>query len=122
MLSEQDTANLIPVLPKFHRGRLPSLLFTKILNNNAERLVLQLWLSDYITTDSTPLWVGTIRVETLKNSVAFINIKFYLENTEQNACARYIHNLLNASADKWKYKKTRSTKQHHQVFLIAPRD
>lgn len=121
MLSESETANLIPVFPKFHMGRLPSLLFTKILKNNSERLVLQLWLSDYITKDSIPLWVGTIRVETLKNNIAFINIKFYLENTEQSVCTKYIQNLLNTASDKWKYKKTKSTKKH-QVFLIAPKD
>ena len=120
MLSENASTNLIPVFPKFHRGRLPSLVFTKVLKDNSERLVLQLWLSDYITEDQIPLWVGTIRLETIKNNIAFINVKFYLENTEQKIGYKYIKSLLNSLSDKWQYKKTRSAK-HHQVFLIAPK-
>lgn len=71
----------IPVLPKFHRDRLPVLVFSKALNPK-ERLVIQLWQSDFINEIGIPLWVGTLRVESEHHPLPLINL--YLENELQN--------------------------------------
>ncbi len=73
MLSSKPQAFSLPVLPKFHRDRLPVLSMAKSLANN-DRLLLQLWQSDYRTQDGTPLWVGTLRLEHAKHPIPMFSI------------------------------------------------
>lgn len=71
-LSSEPNPSAVPVMPKFHRDRLPALVMTKPLNKN-QRLLLQLWHSDYFDDKKTPLWVGTLRVETLEHPIPLIS-------------------------------------------------
>lgn len=77
-LVDKPTLQTMPVLPKFHRDRLPVLMVMQS-NNPNERLVLQLWQSDYVNENGIPLWVGTLRIETIKHPLPIINLS--LEST-----------------------------------------
>lgn len=82
-LANNPKYDALPVLPKFHRDRLPVLVLAKSIKEN-QRLVLQLWHSDFVDNDKTPLWVGTLRVETLKHPLPLISIfQETSENIEQ---------------------------------------
>jgi undecaprenyl-diphosphatase len=65
-----------PVMPKFHRDRLPVLTVVKAISNS-KRLVLQLWQSDYMTPNQVPLWVATLRQEETSHPLPLITL--YLE-------------------------------------------
>lgn len=65
MLISHPKAEQIPVLPKFHRDRLPVLTLIKPLDD--KRYVLQVWRSDFIDEQGHELWVGTLRVEEAKH-------------------------------------------------------
>lgn len=71
-LSSEPNPRTSPVMPKFHRDRLPTLVMTKPLDKH-QRLLLQLWQSDYTDDQNTPLWVGTLRVENLEHPIPFIS-------------------------------------------------
>jgi membrane protein DedA with SNARE-associated domain len=75
-LVDKPNPQTMPVLPKFHRDRLPVLVVMHSENPN-ERLVLQLWQSDYVSENAIPLWVGTLRVETIKHPLPMTT--FFLE-------------------------------------------
>jgi len=75
-LVTSPTPETTPVLPKFHRDRLPVLVVMQSEHPN-ERLLLQLWQSDYIDQDGLSLWVGTLRLETLQHP--FPMLTFFLE-------------------------------------------
>lgn len=77
MLSSNPDSNSMPVLPKFHRDRLPVVVASKKLDDK-HRLVLELWNSDFVTQDKTPLWVGTLRLEELVHPIPLVS--FYQEN------------------------------------------
>lgn len=63
-LVENPIPENVPVLPKFHRDRLPVLVFTLTdPKKEKTRLVLQLWHSDYVNENGQTLWVGTLREE-----------------------------------------------------------
>ena len=81
MLARQPAAVSIPVMPKFHRDRLPVLTMAKTLENN-DRLLLQLWKSDYSTAEGTFLWVGTLRLESAKHPIPMLTV--YKESEFKN--------------------------------------
>lgn len=76
MLARHPKATSLPVMPKFHRDRLPVLMMAKPLENN-DRLLLQLWQSDYSTTEGIPLWIGTLRLESARHAIPMVT--FYKE-------------------------------------------
>ena len=119
MLSDSVEHKLIPVFPRFHRDRLPRLVFTKVLKDNSERLVLQLWCSDYLTVDNLSLLVGTIRLENIRHHISFMNINFYVENTKQNERNKYISQLLADISDNWQHK---TAEKMPSLFLIVPKN
>jgi len=73
LLSKDPTPNEFPVMPKFHRDRLPMLTMAKVLSPSS-RLVLQLWQSDHQTHAGVPLWVGTIREEAAENTLPLVTL------------------------------------------------
>ena len=118
VLSGSYSARLIPVFPKFHRDRLPSLVLTKIINENSQRIVLQLWASDYLTTDGLPLWVGTVRLESIEHRIPFVT--FYVEEFKQIKQNQFTRELVKSIRNnkQWKYRKMKAP---YSIFLIAPR-
>jgi len=78
MLADNPSPTLFPVMPKFHRDRLPVLKLTKELGPG-RRLVLQLWQSDFLSEHNIPLWVGTLRVEEAKHPIPLMT--FFIEST-----------------------------------------
>jgi hypothetical protein len=114
-LAEKPSTQLIPVFPRFHRDRLPNLVVTKNSKEEPQkRIVLQLWASDFITIAGVPLWVGTMRIESIENRIPFLT--FYIEKAEQAESNKYIRRFLKSIRGKWKYKKMPS----YSLFLIAP--
>lgn len=81
VLSDTPSPENLPVLPKFHRDRLPVLIVEKPLPNN-DRLLLQLWQSDYVTPEGKPLWLGTLRHEVMKHPVPLVSL--YREKSNTN--------------------------------------
>ncbi len=77
MLSSTPSSEM-PVLPKFHRDRLPVAIFSKSLNDN-ERLVLELWDADYVTPNNVRLWAGTLRQEQVTHPLPLVTL--YQEST-----------------------------------------
>ena len=119
ILSGSSSARLMPIFPRFHRDRLPSLILTKIIDENSKRLVLQLWASDYLTTNGLPLWVGTLRLESIEQRVPFIT--FYMEQAKDPDHNTYILQLFKSiyPSKQWKYKKMQAP---YGIFLIAPKN
>jgi undecaprenyl-diphosphatase len=73
-LSKEPASDEFPIMPKYHRDRLPVLKMAKPLNKT-HRLVLQLWQSDHeASTTGTPLWVGTIRHEATQTILPLITL------------------------------------------------
>jgi undecaprenyl-diphosphatase len=97
MLSSKPQAFSLPVLPKFHRDRLPVLTVAKSLANH-DRLVLQLWQSDYRTSDGTPLWVGTLRLEHAKHPVPMLTIYKESKLETDNMLDKLMQELKSSSA------------------------
>ncbi|GAB4347123.1 MAG: bifunctional DedA family/phosphatase PAP2 family protein [Desulfobulbaceae bacterium] len=61
MLSPQATVDQLPVLPRFHEGRVEHLRLVRKEKGGGGRLVLRLWPSDTVINESsTPLFVGTV--------------------------------------------------------------
>jgi membrane protein DedA with SNARE-associated domain/membrane-associated phospholipid phosphatase len=106
MLTENPSSKIIPVIPRFHRDRLPSLILTKNIIENSQRLVLQLWVSDYITQDGVALWVGTVRLEQVNHKMSLIT--FYSEsNLELNKAIKELIKDIRGN-NKWQIKKIKS--------------
>jgi undecaprenyl-diphosphatase len=80
LLASNPPPQTFPVMPKFHRNRLPVLVVVKILNQS-QRLVLQLWQSDYASAKEHPLWVGTLRLEEANHPLPLVTL--YLETQTQ---------------------------------------
>lgn len=78
LLASEPAYNIFPIMPKFHRDRLPMLTVAKSLSHN-KRLVLQLWQSDYQNEKQVPLWVGTLRLEETSHPLPLMT--FYLESS-----------------------------------------
>lgn len=83
ILEDNPSPELFPIAPKFHRDRLPALILSKPLNKN-ERLVVQLWQSDFYTSQNTPLWVGTLRKEVLEHPLPLTSIYKESSPNEKN--------------------------------------
>ncbi len=81
LLANNPSPELFPVMPKFHRDRLPILAVTKKLSDT-KRIVLQLWRSDYQTKEQIPLWVGTLRIEETSHPLPLVTT--FLERTDND--------------------------------------
>lgn len=108
ILANVPSPTEFPVMPKFHRDRLPKLIMAKPIDNQT-RLVLQLWQSDYQTNTKTPLWVGTLRLEVASHPLPLMTV--FLESSENPTIFKQLtDNLVN---------------EHHLHFRIIhfpPRD
>jgi membrane protein DedA with SNARE-associated domain/membrane-associated phospholipid phosphatase len=100
LLANNPPALAFPVMPKFHRDRLPILAVTKEINPT-KRIVLQLWRSDYLTDKEIPLWVGTLRLEETSHPLPLVTT--FLEQHEKK-------DILKGLADI-------KTHQHHAKFI-----
>lgn len=94
LLASHPAPESIPVMPKFHRDRLPVLVVSKAVNDK-ERLLLQLWHSDYISENGKPLWLGTLRLESLKHPIPFVSL--YQESENQGELLQQLINKLKKS-------------------------
>ncbi len=81
LLADNPAPLHFPVMPKFHRDRLPVIAVAKPLTHNY-RLVLQIWQSDYKTEQNESLWVGTLRLEVASHPLPLTTL--YLESPIQN--------------------------------------
>jgi membrane protein DedA with SNARE-associated domain/membrane-associated phospholipid phosphatase len=110
---------LFPVMPKFHRDRLPVLTVAKSISDT-KRLVLQLWNSDYLTNKQTPLWVGTLRLEEASHPLPLMTV--YLESNYRGNILKQLRHSLRANSTL--HFRTVTTKhfhaQPHTVLLIRP--
>lgn len=73
LFAKNPKPNAFPVMPKFHRDRLPILRMTKPIGPN-DRFVIQLWQSDQKTPQGTTLWVGTLRHEQAKPLMPLVTL------------------------------------------------
>jgi len=80
-LANEPSPLHFPIMPKFHRDRLPVITMAKSLNEK-QRLVLQIWHSDFFTPAQTELWVGTLRVEEISHPLPLITL--FLESSQRN--------------------------------------
>lgn len=95
MLANDPSPTLFPIMPKFHRDRLPVLTVAKPLNAH-KRLVLQLWQSDYLSAQTdTPLWVGTLRLEEASHPLPLVTL--YLEVPSHGNILKFFTKELNRS-------------------------
>lgn len=115
VLADKPTANQVPVFPRFHRDRLPSLVVMRHLSSESKRLVIQLWASDYRTRDGVPLWVGTIRLENVENKMQFLT--FYIEDTDTIKSRKLTKQFIKSLQDRWQYKKIIAPP--YSLYLIA---
>lgn len=76
ILTSNPLPTSFPIMPKFHRDRLPVLTLSKAVGDS-KRLVLQIWQSDYMTPNKIPLWVATLRQEEASHPLPLITL--YLE-------------------------------------------
>lgn len=76
LLAKKPDPITFPVMPKFHRDRLPVLTVAKPVDEHS-RMVLQIWQSDYINKNNIPLWVGTLRLEDANHPLPLVTI--YIE-------------------------------------------
>jgi len=75
-LDNNPSPMIFPIMPKFHRDRLPVLTLAKPIDQT-KRLVIQFWQSDYATAKGIPLWVGTLRLEEASHPLPLVTL--YLE-------------------------------------------
>ncbi len=85
LLANDPLPTQFPVMPKFHRDRLPVLVVAKPVNDY-NRLVIQIWKSDFISKEGTPLWVGTLRLEEVSHPLPLMSI--YLESRLKSSILR----------------------------------
>lgn len=94
LLANDPPPEMFPVMPKFHRNRPPVLVVAKVLNSS-QRIVLQLWQSDYFTAQNTPLWVGTLRMEEANHPLPLVTL--YLESkTKEDIVKQFSKELKSA--------------------------
>ena len=115
VLEDNPSPELFPVAPKFHRDRLPALIVAKPLNKN-ERLVLQLWQSDFYTAQNIPLWVGTLRKEVIQHPLPLISIYRESPTTEENI--REFHKSLEKISEHQSEIILLNNPQNHSKHLI----
>lgn len=108
LLANNPPALTFPVMPKFHRDRLPILAVTKELNST-KRIVLQLWRSDYLTNQGIPLWVGTLRLEESSHPLPLVTT--FLEQSEKK-------NILKLLADIKDHQHDAKFINNHTVLLL----
>lgn len=106
-LIEHPKLDQVPVLPKFHRDRLPVLVVahfddplekskvsgeglgsssssgSDIEAQDKNRFILQLWQSDYVSKEGLPLWLGTLREEEETHPIPFTTL--FQEKPEDTA-------------------------------------
>jgi len=105
-----------PVMPKFHRDRLPVITVAKAIQHN-QRLVLQIWHSDYLTENQTSLWVGTLRLEIPTHPLPLITL--YLESPMNNNLLKHLEKaLLEDQYFQGRFVKTPI--RTSPIFLIKP--
>lgn len=109
----------MPVIPRFHRDRLPVLTMIKPINEN-ERHVIQIWRSDLVDEQGNPLWVGTLRQETAKNPIPFITL-FTESNINDDTIQDFV--LLLKKNKKIKFKvlpvpPELSSSPAHEIVLV----
>lgn len=83
LLEKEPNPIAFPIMPKFHRDRLPVLVMAKAMSKT-KRLVLQLWRSDFETPKHIPLWVGTIRLEEAKSPLPLITVYIDIDETMED--------------------------------------
>ena len=94
ILANEPPTTQFPIMPKFHRDRLPILTVTKTLDKT-KRIVLQLWQSDYLAEHHNALWVGTLRLEEANHPLPLITLFL-----EQPYYGDLLKSLLRDSKDK----------------------
>ncbi len=73
LLANNPAPLLFPIMPKFHRDRLPVLTVAKTYGAS-KRFILQLWQSDYQSDTGIPLWVGTLRLEEAAHPLPLVTV------------------------------------------------
>lgn len=122
VLKKNPTPDQIPVIPRFHRDRLPVLTMIKTINPT-ERQVIQIWRSDLVDNQGHPLWVGTLRVEDAKHPIPLVTI--FTESSDNENTFKELTSLL--SQDKKTIYKTipvpphLSNTQNHDILLVKER-
>ena len=114
-LADNPQPLVFPVLPKFHRDRLPVITMSKALNEH-QRLVLQVWQSDFISATEQPLWVGTLRLEEISHPLPLTT--FFLESPVRNMPLKHFEKDLKKHLS-IKTHLIIYTKQHH-ILLLKP--
>lgn len=113
-LADEPKSIALPVLPKFHRDRLPVLVMIKTLSET-ERLVLQLWQSDYKNETGMPLWVGTLRLESAKYPLPLIT--FFQENPHDDKVVTEFAQSLKGS-EKNNYRLVNANSPQLKILLV----
>lgn len=118
LLSSNVKPDVLPVLPKFHRDRLPVLVMIKPVNPT-ERYVVQIWRSDFVDEKNRSLWVGTIRKETAKNPLPMVTVFTELDHTDQDL-NEFLQILKNQPSLKYKVVMPQSDliNERHKILLI----
>ncbi len=114
-LSDTVPPLTMPVLPRFHRDRLPVLVMGKSLDNT-DRLVLQLWNSDFVGNDGRTLWVGTLRIESLSHPLPLVSI--YLESEFQDDIVNQFKNEMRKYPNIMIESRPTSSPNLKQILLI----
>ncbi len=115
LLASNPSPILFPVLPKFHRDRLPVITVTKALNQQ-DRLVLQLWQSDYLTQNNLSLWVGTLRLEEAAHPLPLVTL--YLEHPYIGDILKQLTLGLKAEGNVQMHTFTAKNANNHKVLLL----
>ncbi len=115
LLANNSPSDIFPVMPKFHRNRLPVLVVAKILNNS-QRLVLQLWQSDYFTSKQTPLWVGTLRLEEASHPLPLVTL--YLETPSQKDIVKQFKEELKTYSQIETHIINSENANSHEILLL----
>jgi membrane protein DedA with SNARE-associated domain/membrane-associated phospholipid phosphatase len=72
MLSPDTPVEKLPVLPRLHDGRIDRLSLVR--KADGQQWVLRLWPTDVKTSNDTPLFVGTIEVQTKRHLAGLITL------------------------------------------------
>lgn len=120
-LANNPDPSMFPVMPKFHRDRLPVLTVAK-KQGDSTRLVLQIWQSDYKTEAEVPLWVGTLRIEAATHPLPLVTV--YREAPYDGTTLRQFEQTLKKHAKDTGIRWARSkTETHPEILLLtAPKD
>lgn len=120
-LIEHPNPGLMPVLPKFHRDRLPVLVMTlsDSKEKEAARFVLQLWQSDFVNEEGLPLWVGTLREEEETHPLPLTTL--FQEKVETMSVLENMKDLLNNSP-KINYRVIPAKDSDTEILLIRTTD